>query len=240
MDRRKALQLKAKQEILKMTDKKGVSLLELVVSISIFSLIMLGTAGFTMNFMDTSYINSKQMMNVNQTRAISESISNEISNAVYIYPSGINIVLNSSTTINTSNAVAVLYAEEVSGVIKYGLTAFFTRANENETRDLCQFSSAPIYSWNANTSPASNLKAFEGSISVLATDISSTDSSLTYILSYSNGLVDKVLEGQINGAQVNEETALIKGIDWQIAQNNVESTTFKVKEMSKNVPRFYE
>ncbi len=221
----------------------GITLAELVVSTVVLSLVMLGTVGFTANFMDVSFRNSKQMVNVNQARDVSENMVKEIANAAYIYPAGITISLNTSDnnsfTINTNNSVAMLY-RDTDGSSNYGFTAFFLQNNDGGGTDLCQFSEAPSYTWDDNTSPASGLLNFYGSSSKLISDIDSTNTSLSYILNYSNGLSDEILQGQIGGVDATDPNALIKGIDWQIAQDNVEEHTIKIKELSRNVPRFFE
>lgn len=222
-----------------MTNKKrkGFSITELVVSALVLSVIMLGAVGYTAGFIDVSYNSSKQMMNINQARSINESIAKEITNAAYIYPANTEITLSvsggSSVVINTNNSIALLYKDEINDT--YGFTAFYIVGD-----DLYQFTEAPGYSWDANTSPALSLLSFTGNASKIVSNIDTTNTSLSYDLNYDNGLVDDILEGQISGIATNDPYALIKGIDWQLAQSNIENSTIKVKELSRNVPRFYE
>ncbi len=219
--------------------RKGISLMELVISALLLAIIMTGAAGFTANFMDVSFRNSKQMVNVNEARSITENIAKEISTAKYIYPAGIDITLSpsggSAVTINTTNSVALLFEEEISGGYTYGLTAFYISGN-----DLYQFTTAPNYTWDDNTCPATDLLSFAGGASKLVSDINTANTSLSYILNYNNGLTDEILQGEISGVATNNTDALIKGIDWQIAQDNVQSQTIIIKELSRNVPRFFE
>jgi len=225
--------------------KAGISLTELVISALLLSIVMLGAAGFSANFMDVSFRNSKQMVNVNEARAITENIAKEISTAKYIYPAGIDIVLSpsggSAVTISTNSAVALLFEEEASGGgHSYGFTAFYPAPGSNGGTDLHQFTTAPDYTWDDNTNPATSLLSFSGSSTRIISDVDTSNSSLAYILNYNNGLTDEILRGAISGVATNSPAALIRGIDWQLAQSNVESRTIVIKELSRNVPRFFE
>lgn len=224
---------------------KGVTLAELIVSVMILSIVMLSTAGFTFNFMDASTRTALQIKNVDQARTIFESISKEVANAAYIYPANIDIDLTSSgeeasVTINTNEAVAMLYEYDNYGYITYGFTAFFLVSKADGSADLYQFTEYPYHTWTENTSPATTMTSFYGNTTKIISDIDPDNSSLSYILSYSNGLVDEVLLGEIEGATESDPNALIKGIDWEIAQSNLEKQTIKLKELSRNVPRFAE
>lgn len=216
--------------MLNMNRKKGISLTELVVTTVILAVVLLGAGGFSANFLDVSYIQSKQMQNINEMRTVSENIGNEIAKAAYIYPAGINLTLN-GTSISTNSSVAMLFEDDS----QYGFTAFYM-----QNGDLYQFVTSPGHYWDDNTSPASDMTEFSGSSSKIASDIDLDNTALTYILNYTNGITDEILEGEVSGITTNDPNALIRGVEWEISQDNVENRIIKIKELSRNVPRFSE
>ncbi len=212
--------------------KKGISLAELVISALLLAVVMSAASGFAMSFFDVSYIHTEQMQNVNEIRSACSEITDDISNAVYIYPAGVTINLNSDITINTNNSVAMLFKENS----QYGFTAYYIQNNI-----LYQFTSPPTADWTNNTSPAENMLSFNGNITKkVISDIDSANTSLTYIMNYGNGITDSVLQGEISSVATNNVNALIKGIDWHITQSNTTNQSLEIKEFSKNVPRFIE
>lgn len=229
-------------------NKKGFTMMELLITTAVLAVLMMGVAGFSASFFDVSATSSKQLLNVNQAREIAQSITSEVRRAAYIYPAGVTISIDyldvateqaSVTNINTTNSPSMLFEEEVNGDVRYGFTAYFLKT-ENGTTNLYQFMQGPEYEWAKNTSPAASLKSFKGIAVKVISDIDTANTSLTYILNYSNGITDKVLQGRLSGTNTNDVNALIKGIDWQIAQKNVEKRTIRVKGLSDNVPRFIE
>lgn len=230
--------------------RKGLSLTEMAISTLILALIMTGAAGFSSEFFNASATSSLQLLNVSQAREIGQNISNEIANSSYIYPPGVTIGLSTTHpatdenwdfNINTTDSVAMLFGEDPNndGNIIYGFVAFFLMEGDGTT-SLYQFIDSPSYTWDENTSPASELTGFTGNSSIIITDIDSVNTNLSYIFNYSNGITDEILKGEISGIAIDDPNSLIKGIDWEIAQNNVETQTIKIKGLSRNVPRFIE
>jgi prepilin-type N-terminal cleavage/methylation domain-containing protein len=232
-----------------LNNKKGFSMLELLVSTIVLAILMMGVAGFSTSFFDVSATSAKQLLNVNQAREIARSISGEIRRADYIYPSGVTISLEYTDTatglvsgidINTTSSPSMLFSENVNGDTLYGFVAYFIKADDNGTANLYQFIQGPAYDWEKDSSPAESLKSFNGAATKIVSDIDMENTKLAYILNYSDGITDKVLQGQLSNTPSNNVDALIKGIEWQIVQNNIENQTIRVKGLSGNVPRFIE
>ena len=232
----------------KKPSQKGLNLTEMIISTAIFAIVMLSAANFSSQFFNVSAVSSKQLENVDQSRTIAESIAKEVTNAAYIYPAGVTISLSgydsltgttTSFAINTDESPAMLFGVDIDDNISYGFVTYFFRTQGTKT-SLYQFVQSPSYSWAKNTVPAESLLSFNGTISKLVEDIDLTNTQLNYHLNYANSITDEVLIGQIGGADTNDIDALVNGIDWEIAQENVEDQTIKIKGLSRNVPRFIE
>ncbi len=232
------------------TSKKGFSMAEMVISTAVLAVVMLGIAGLSSEFFGASATSSVQLLNTDQAREVSQGISNEINDSRYIYPPGTVISLSTThpvtglawdITVNTDDSVAILFSEIPNNDtnVTYGFIAYFLRDN-NENTSLYQFIESPTYQWPIDTSPAANLLTFSGNTSLIVTDIDRTNTTLSYIFNFDNGITDQVLQGEISGGAINDTNALIKGVNWQIAQSNVEDNLINIKGLSKNVPRFIE
>ncbi len=231
--------------------RKGFSMTEMAISTIILAIIMIGAAGFSTGFFNVSATSSVQLLNVNQSRELGQNITNEITNSRYIYPPGTTISLSTTHpvtgagwdfTINTNDSAAMLFSENLNNDanVTYGFVAYFLSDEDDGSTTCYQFIDSPSYQWAQNTSPASDLLSFSGNVSVIISDVERNNTTLNYIFNYNNGITDKILQGEISGVAINDSNALIKGIDWQIAQNNIEAQTVRIKGLSKNVPRFIE
>lgn len=231
--------------------RKGISLTEMAISTAVLAVVMLGAAGFSTGLFNASATSSVQLLNVNQARELGQNITNEVINAKYIYPPGTTISLNAAHpatgagwnfTINTDNSVAMLFSENLNNDENplYGFIAYFLTEEPGGSAVLYQFIDDPSYTWDSNTSPASDMVNFTGNVSVIISDIDSADTTLDYIFNYNNGITDEILQGELSGVNINDSNALIKGIEWQIVQTNIEDHTIRIKGLSRNVPRFIE
>jgi hypothetical protein len=231
-------------------NRQGISLIEILISTVVVGVLVMGMADFSAGLFDVSTKGNERIKNVSELRAVSEKISSEILSAAYIYPGSRNIHISGTDnkenqsfdlTISTNDSVAMLFADIVGTTVKHGLTAYFIHSCENNTSTcLYQFTSSATYVWTKNTCPALNATNFSGNFSKIVTDIDADSTDLEYILNYSNGVTDNILKGQIGSVTDTNAYALIKGISWEISQNNSENQVIQIKGLSKNVPRFIE
>ncbi len=224
-------------------DKKAFNFVEVLIALSVLGVIMLALADFSVSLFHVYFDQSRQVENVNQNRVSVAAISDEISKAAYIYPAGQQIALSgdnfTSLNINTNSSVAVLIDDGYeSGSRKYIFKAFYLSGQDDNISDLYQFCSDTNFSWTSNTSPASAMKSFTGSVSFVASDIKTDGTSLNYIINYDNGITDSVLKGSVTNVTANSTTALIQGIDWDLLFHKNTDSLVKVKGISRNVPRF--
>lgn len=218
----------------------GVSYVEVVVSIGVLSILMLSLADFSSNAFGVSYNHLMQVEEASQTRFSAERMVNEINQAAYIFPSGLSISLSGTktVTINTSSAVAILVPTDMNAnPVLYNLIAFYLVDNGDKA-DLYEFKSSTGNSWPANTLPISKFASVSGKSSLIASDIDKSNSSLSYLMNYGNGLTDPMLQGSISGINTNVSTALLKGVNWNLVIKKAQSQTVSIKGISKNVPRF--
>ncbi len=230
--------------------KKGFSLTEAILSTLVLVMVMMGAAFMSEDFLDVTSNNSLQLMNVSQAREITQSITYDVTNAGYIYPPGVTIAISTTHpdtgqswnfNISTNDSVAILFSDgtDLSGNPLYGLVVYFMEA-DGERTTLYHFVDNPSYSWAENSCPAENLTSFTGVTSGIITDVNRGNTTLNYVFNYENGLTDEILQGQISGVAIDNPEALIKGIEWEIAQGNIEDQTIRIKGLSRNVPRFIE
>jgi len=228
-----------------MTSHKGFTLIEMLVSIVTLGIVAMALADFSSDMFKVSYDHSVQIKNASQTRLSAETITNQINNAVYIFPADHDITLsgegNSSVTINTSNSIAFLirgYTE--SATPSYIFKAFYLDKDSNGESNLYEFTRMTEKSWPKNTLPYDYFASNTGYFSLIATDIDETKSSLSYVLNYNNGISDGILRGSMSNTNQNDQYALIRGINWRLSiKNNVEYE-LNIGGISKSVPRFIE
>lgn len=224
-------------------NKKGFSYLEVLIGIIALSIITLSVAEFAANTFKVSYNHSQQIATADQTRFAAEAITNEINKAGYIFPANSSIALSgtnfSAITINTNNAVAVLAPSNLSASPPtYRLKVFYLLNTSGGKADLYEFIAASDYSWNSNTIPS--ISSSSGLSGLIANDIVTGQSTLTYSLNSANGTTDTVLKGSVSGVTASNPAALINCVNWTLVINLIQPYTINIEGISKNVPRFIE
>lgn len=231
---------------------KGLTLTEMLISSVILSILMLSLANFSFDILNVAEKHSGQIETTQSSRFSLERITEQIRNASYIFPAGQDIGFTvefngdtgysfNSETVNTSNAIALLvpfagnpfYQDSETPV--YNLIIYYLEKNTDGTSNLREFSTSyPSVYWSINSIPEEGTSY--GSSTILAKDIVTDSSDLTYILSYDSSSTDTVLKSELQNAEVSDSNALIKGIDWDftLERNN---TNVNVKGISRNVPR---
>jgi len=218
------------------TTRKGFSLVEILIAISALAIIMLGVAQFTADIFKVSANHASQLNTVNYARLITERVITQISKAGYIYPAQLSISIT-GRSINTSSSIAMLIPDDNS---RYFFVAYYSIDTSDGKADLYEFTSSNNFAWTKNANPATSMMSFSGSSSIIAKDIIKNNTTLQYILDYQNASYDSILKGSISGVTQNSSNALVKGIDWKIAQGTSRTQTIQVKGISNNVPRFIE
>lgn len=219
-----------------LSKRKAFSFIEMMISIFALSVVMLGFSGATSNVFRISADSSTQLKHVKHARFSSERIVNKLYKASYIYPSGISITLSGGITINTSDSVAMLIREDED----YRFVAYYFSEASAVKSHLNEFISTSLYEWVENTCPAAELTSFSGSSSSIADDIIEAESSLEYIINFNNSQTDQILKGGVTNVLPDNQFALIKGIDWEIAYGTTQTDVIIVKGTAANVPRFFE
>jgi|GEM_PF-1784785 len=221
-------------------NNKGFSYVEVLISVAILAILTLSMAQFSSNAFNIVYKQSQQVEMADQTRFSSDLVSGVITKADYIFPADKTINLLGTnlhtSSINTNNSVAILISDNMGS--QYYFKAFYLVSNSNGMSDLYQFSSSTKYSWDINTCPISTITTVTGTSSLIASDIDENQSSLTYLLNYNNGITDNILKGNVSGAIISDNDALIKGINWNLSFNKAQVQVMQIEGMSNNVPRF--
>lgn len=217
--------------------RKGISIPELLISTFALSILMLGFSQFAANVFDVSASHASQIVNVNNARLSTERIITQINKSVYIYPANISIHISDNITINTNSAVAMLIPSDNE---EYNFVAYYFKYSSGGKSDLYEFMSDYTYEWSKNTCPATDMLTFGGSSSLLATNINISNTTLQYIINYSNGSYDQNLKGGVSNVNTNNTYALIKGINWKIYNDSLPAQIIQLKGISRNVPRFAE
>lgn len=219
--------------------KKGFTYVEILMAISALAILTLAMAEFSSNTFGVMFRHGQQMEMADQTRFSSDMITGIINKADYIFPAGKSIILSGTnvhtSSINTNSAVAVLISDGEDSP-QYYFKAFYFVTGTGGMIDLYQFSSSDKYTWNANTRPS--ITSVSGTSSLIASDIDQSHTTLTYLLNYNNGTTDPVLRGSVTGTAVDNDYALIKGINWSIYFNKANTQTMQIEGISNNVPRF--
>lgn len=231
---------------------KGLTLVEMLISSVILTILMLSLGQFSFDILNVAEKHSGQVEKTQSSRFSQERITEQIRNASYIFPKGQDISFTiefnadtgysyASETVNTNNAIALLVPfagdpyYQGSETPVYNLIVFYLDDNEDGTSNLREFSTAyPNVYWSINSIPDAG--SAYGNSTILANNIITSSSDLSYILSYKSSSTDTVLRSEGQNAEVDDENALVKGIDWYftLQKNN---TDIDVKGISRNVPR---
>jgi len=225
----------------KISSQSGFSYVEVLISVSVFAILTLCMAQFSSNAFNVMYKQGQQVEMTDQTRFSTDLIPGIINKAYYIFPAGkvINLTGTNLHTnqINTSSSLAFLISDNGS-TPQYYFKAFYLADNTAGMSDLYQFSSSTKYSWDNNTCPVLNITTVSGTENLIATDIDKSQSTLTYLLNYNNGITDQILKGSISGITVDDDYALIKGINWNLSFNKAHVQVIQIEGVSNNVPRY--
>jgi len=222
--------------------RKGLSLTELLISSAVITVMLLAFADYSAGLFQVSSDHAKLLENIDQTRLSSGQITSEVSRAAYIYPKGIDISLyadHRTLTINTSNAIALLIpVKQQDGSNRYRFTAFYFQNAQEGKANLYEFHSSYDYDWTENTLPASQFAMYNGSSSLIMSDIVTEYTSLSYTVNYDNGVSDTVLKGLISDRTETSSDALINGVLLNITVRKKNDYTYNIKGVSENVPRY--
>ena len=216
--------------------RTGISYAELLIALVALAVLMLGFSEFTADFFKVSARHGTQIKNVNNARFSAERIITSVNKASYIYPSN-SIIQLSGETINTADSLALLTEDNNGG---YMFIAYYLAENSDGRTDLYEYISNTGYSWDKDVCPARDMLSFTGSGSVIAEDINTANTDLTYVLNYDNAVYDESLKGELGNALPSDSFALIKGINWNISQETNNGKLITIKGLSRNVPRFFE
>ena len=96
------------------------------------------------------------------------------------------------------------------------------------------------YTWAKNAVPAETMNSITGTSQVIASNINSNNSQLSYTLNYNNGIADTALKGGISSTSVTSSKALISRVQWDIEVNKNGNEEITIYGNSNNVPRFIE
>ncbi len=221
-------------------NKKGLTLVELLIAITTLGIIIMALADFSMNTFKLSFDHSEALQKTSQSRLFADLISTEINRAAYIFPGSHEVEITNdeggTVTVNTDEALALLVKNKNSD--SYKLKVFYLIEGEDNKVNLNEFTSSNWRNWTFNTHPIDYFSGISGSSSTIATNIIKSETSLNYILNYNNGINDPNLKGTLGGANVNDSNALIKGITWDLTIQSKSPKHIKAGGVSKNVPRF--
>ena len=170
-----------------MISRKGVTLIELLISMIMLSVISISLAEFMSQFTNASFINCQQLEKVNFTRFTVERVIDEIKKAEYIYPASVTIAITGKN-INTDSAIALLIPVDKTKLI-YRFTAFYF-SDSGTNVNLMEMHSTNQYTWAKNAVPAETMNSITGTSQVIASNINSNNSQLSYTLNYDNGIAD--------------------------------------------------
>lgn len=226
-------------------NKKGLSMTEMLVSVSILGVLMLATAEFASTTLKTSYKHTQQVMGIKESRSISERIEQRLDSAEYILPPGksMNLCTNYTTgstsgciTVNSSEALAMLIPS-LDNTLKYNIVVFYMYTNSNNVTSLFEFVSDASITWTKGTVPVTNFYSVYGNNSAIASNVIEGESPLTLYLADVDSPSDPLYG---SGKRSSTDTdALINRVYWPIIftknNNNINVT---INGVPKNVPRF--
>jgi prepilin-type N-terminal cleavage/methylation domain-containing protein len=211
---------------------KAFSMIEILIAVTVMSIISLSMANFTSDLFNVSYKHAESLTEVNQSRQVSKFVSNEINRAEYIFPPGEQLRLSSNTGsiyVNTQDAVAFLIQSDTTPT-DYVLKVFYIKDN-----NLYLFNANNEISWSVNTLPYSNFMSSSGNSGLIMSGIDASKTTLSYTMNENNGNSDIILKGAIGGAQDSDANALIRGVNWTISMQNKD---YYLGGVSQNVPRY--
>lgn len=235
-------------------NNRGVTLVELLVSAAIISVVTLSLFDFSMNVLNAAEKHTHQLENIKGSRLSMERITEQINDAVYIFPMNKDLSFSvaqgfesfETESVNTNNAVGLLIPftgnDTLCGTTPcYNFVVFYLKQiGDTDYYDLYEFSTAyPSVEWEENTIPS--VSGQSGTETLLATNVQPVRDSITYILNYNDSPTDKILKGAVRDALVDDDDALIRGVEWVLSMKkpNGESVDINIRGISKNVPRFF-
>lgn len=224
---------------------KGLSMTEMLVSVSILGVLMLATAEFASTTLKTSYRHTQQVMGIKESRSISERIEQRLDSAEYILPSGksMSLCTNYSTgttsgciTVSSDDSLAMLIPS-LDNISKYNIVVFYMYTNSDSVTSLYEFVSDAAITWTKGTVPTSNFYTVYGNNSAIASNVIQGESPLTLYLADVDSPSDPLYG---TGKRSTEDSdALINRVYWPIVftKNNI-NTSVTINGVPKNVPRF--